>query len=144
MPLFDPHSDQHLMDWGLFFAITYGFTFLGDAISRWIAMYMSTPSVKKRLVFLSFALALIVAGLYLESLAIAILIPLAIFMIFWGNGTIFGLTANHVDSHVPSEHNLAAYSVASFIGDLGSILGGVLVENTHDLFCQGHHGPFMC
>lgn len=144
MPLFDPHSDQHLMDWGLFFAITYGFTFLGDAISRWIAMYMSTPSVKKRLVFLSFALALIVAGLYLESLAIAILIPLAIFMIFWGNGTIFGLTANHVGSHVPSEHNLAAYSVASFIGDLGSILGGVLVENTHDLFCQGHHGPFMC
>lgn len=144
VPLFDPHSDQHLMDWGLFFAITYGFTFLGDAISRWIAMYMSTPSVKKRLVFLSFALALIVAGLYLESLAIAILIPLAIFMIFWGNGTIFGLTANHVDSHVPSEHNLADYSVASFIGDLGSILGGVLVENTHDLFCQGHHGPFMC
>ena len=65
-------------------------------------------------------------------------------MIFWGNGTIFGLTANHVGSHVPSEHNLAAYSVASFIGDLGSILGGVLVENTHDLFCQGHHGPFMC
>lgn len=77
--------------------ITYIFIFLGDSISRRIAIYLSTPSLGKRLTALGLAMALIVAGLYLESLAIAILIPVAIFMIFWGNGTIYGLTANHVD-----------------------------------------------
>lgn len=144
VPLFDPKSDQHLMDWGQFFAITYIFIFLGDSISRRIAIYISTPSVKKRLLFLSGAMLCIIAGLYLESLAIAILIPIAIFLIFWGNGTIYGLTAHHVDKHVPAEHNLASYSCWCFIGDLGAILGGILVENTHDLFCQGHKGPFEC
>ena len=144
VPLFNPHSDQHLVDWALFFAVTYIFTFLGDSISRRIAIYLKTPSLKRRLLFLSGAMTMTVTGLYLESLAIAIIIPLAIFLIFWGNGTIYGLTVNHVDSHVPSEHNLAAYSSWSFIGDLGSILGGILVDSTHDLFCRGHEGPFEC
>lgn len=81
--------------------ITYIFIFLGDSISRRIAIYISTPSLRKRLALLGLAMGLIIAGLYLESLAIAIIIPLAIFMIFWGNGTIYGLTANHVDKQVP-------------------------------------------
>ncbi|CAK9028408.1 unnamed protein product [Durusdinium trenchii] len=144
VPLFNPKSDEHLMKWGQFFAITYIFIFLGDSISRRIAIYLSTPSLKKRLLYLGMAMVLIALGLYLESLAIAIIIPLAIFMIFWGNGTIYGLTANHVDKQVPSEHNLASYSCWCFIGDLGAILGGILVENTHDLFCRGHEGPFEC
>eukprot|EP00913_Durusdinium_trenchii_P009337 g8775.t1 len=69
-----------------------------------------------QLALLGLAMGLIIAGLYLESLAIAIIIPLAIFMIFWGNGTIYGLTANHVDKQVPPEHNLASYSCWCFIG----------------------------
>ena len=144
VPLFDPKSDQHLMDWGQFFAVTYIFIFLGDSISRRIAIYISTPSLKKRLICLSVAMVLIVVGLCLESLAIAILIPIAIFLVFWGNGTIYGLTAHHVDKHIPPEHNLASYSCWCFVGDLGAILGGILVENTHDLFCQGHVGPYEC
>ncbi|CAK9015006.1 unnamed protein product [Durusdinium trenchii] len=144
VPLFNPESSDYLMDWGQFFAITYIFIFLGDSISRRIAIYISTPSLRKRLALLGLAMGLIIAGLYLESLAIAIIIPLAIFMIFWGNGTIYGLTANHVDKQVPPEHNLASYSCWCFIGDLGAILGGILVENTHDLFCRGHHGPYEC
>mmetsp|Transcript_47358 Transcript_47358/g.88607 ORF Transcript_47358/g.88607 Transcript_47358/m.88607 type:complete len:427 (-) Transcript_47358:336-1616(-) len=144
VPLFDPKSDQHLMKWGQFFAITYVFIFLGDSISRRIAIYLATPSLKKRLLFLGLAMAMIAGGLCLESLAIAIIIPLAIFMVFWGNGTIYGLTANHVDRQVPSEHNLASYSFWCFIGDLGAVLGGVLVDSTHELFCRGHEGPFEC
>lgn len=144
VPLFNPKSDEHLMKWGQFFAITYIFIFLGDSISRRIAIYLKTPSLRKRLACLGLAMAMIVVGLYLESLAIAIIIPIAIFMIFWGNGTIYGLTANHVDKEVPAEHNLASYSFWCFIGDLGAVLGGILVENTHDLFCRGHEGPFEC
>ena len=144
VPLFGPHNDEHLMKWGQFFAITYVFIFLGDSISRRIAIFLSTPSLRRRLVYLGVAMALIGLGLYLESLAIAIIIPLAIFFVFWGNGTIYGLTAHHVDKHIPSEHNLASYSFWCFIGDLGAILGGVLVDNTHDLFCRGHKGPFEC
>ena len=111
----------------------------------------------KRLTALGLAMALIFFGLYLESLAIvasphdsiwletkAIIIPIAIFLIFWGNGTIYGLTANHVDQQVPPEHNLASYSFWCFVGDLGAILGGILVDGTHNLFCQGHHGPYEC
>eukprot|EP00438_Fugacium_kawagutii_P007310 Skav235704 [mRNA] locus=scaffold280:327233:328582:- [translate_table: standard] len=146
VPLFDPHSGQrdHLMDKNLFFAVTYIFIFLGDSISRRIAIYISTPSLNKRLACLGAAVVLIILGLFVESRAVAILIPLAIFMVFWGNGTIYGLTAHHVDKHVPSEHNLASYSFWCFIGDLGAIIGGILVDNTHDLFCEGHHGPFEC
>jgi len=144
VPLFDPHSEQHLMKWGQFFAVTYVFIFLGDSISRRIAIYISTPSLLRRLAYLGVAMALIGIGLYLESLAIAIVIPVAIFLVFWGNGTIYGLTANHVDKHIPSEHNLASYSFWCFVGDLGAILGGILVDNTHDLFCRGHEGPFEC
>ena len=90
-------GEENLMDWGQFFAITYIFIFLGDSISRRIAMYLATPSLARRLMYLGGAMALIIIGLYLESLAIAIVIPLAIFLIFWGNGTIYGLTNNHVD-----------------------------------------------
>ena len=144
VPLFNPKSDQHLMKWGQFFAITYIFIFLGDSISRRIAIYLSTPSLRRRLVFLGLAMSCIALGLYLESLAIAIIIPLAIFLVFWGNGTIYGLTAHHVDKHVPSEHNLASYSFWCFVGDLGAVLGGILVDSTHDLFCRGHEGPFEC
>ncbi|CAE7806129.1 unnamed protein product [Symbiodinium sp. CCMP2456] len=133
VPLFDPHSEQHLMKWGQFFAVTYVFIFLGDSISRRIAIYMSTPSLRRRLAYLGVAMALIGIGLYLESLAIAIVIPVAIFLVFWGNGTIYGLTANHVDKHIPSEHNLASYSFWCFVGDLGAILGGILVDNTHEV-----------
>ncbi|CAE7230370.1 unnamed protein product [Symbiodinium sp. CCMP2456] len=138
VPLFNPKSDQHLMKWGQFFAVTYFFIFLGDSISRRIAIYLSTPSLYRRLVFLGLAMACIALGLYLESLAIAIIIPIAIFLVFWGNGTIYGLTAHHVDKHVPSEHNLASYSFWCFVGDLGAVLGGILVDSTHDLFCRGH------
>ncbi|CAJ1348365.1 unnamed protein product [Effrenium voratum] len=144
VPLFDSQSEENLMDWGQFFAITYIFIFLGDSISRRIAMYLATPSLARRLMYLGGAMALIIIGLYLESLAIAIVIPLAIFLIFWGNGTIYGLTNNHVDKEVPREHNLASYSFWCFIGDLGAIIGGILVENTHDLFCRGHEGPYEC
>ena len=125
VPLFNPKSDQHLMKWGQFFAVTYVFIFLGDSISRRIAIYLSTPSLFRRLVFLGMAMACIALGLYLESLAIAIIIPIAIFLVFWGNGTIYGLTAHHVDKHVPSEHNLASYSFWCFVGDLGAVLGGL-------------------
>ena len=38
VPLFNPKSDEHLMKWGQFFAITYIFIFLGDSISRRIAI----------------------------------------------------------------------------------------------------------
>ena len=60
---------------GQFFAVTYVFIFLGDSISRRIAIYMSTPSLRRRLAHLGVAMALIGIGLYLESLAIAIVIP---------------------------------------------------------------------
>ena len=65
VPLFNPKSDEHLMKWGQFFAITYIFIFLGDSISRRIAIYLSTPSLKKRLLYLGMAMVLIALGLSL-------------------------------------------------------------------------------
>mmetsp|Transcript_37487 Transcript_37487/g.67809 ORF Transcript_37487/g.67809 Transcript_37487/m.67809 type:complete len:430 (+) Transcript_37487:67-1356(+) len=144
IPLFNPRGDDHLVNWDQFFAVTYVFIFLGDAISRRVAFYLNCPTTSRIYLYLGASVIGIIAGLALEGTAIAAIIPFAIFLVFWGNGTIYGLTAKYIDMDIPSAHNLASYSFWCFIGDLGAILGGVLVESTHQLFCVGHHGPYEC
>jgi len=144
IPLLNPKGEDHLVKWGQFFAVTYVFIFLGDAISRRVAFRLSAPTTSRIYIYLGAAVILIIAGLALEGTAIALLIPIAIFLVLWGNGTIYGLTVKYIDMDISPAHNLASYSFWCFTGDLGAILGGILVENTHNLFCIGHHGPYEC
>lgn len=144
VPLGGKSTSSMLMDHDQFFALLYVFVILGDTISRRVPYGMNLDSYARNVSLLIAGSLCSVFGFYCESFAQAILTLAAIFLAFWGNGLIYGVSAKYIDKFIPKEHNLAAYSSWCFVGDLGSIAGGSLVDVVRNWVCGGHEYPYEC
>lgn len=144
VPLFSKSSTTSLMEKNRFFALLYVFVILGDTVSRRVPYFMVLDRYSQNVSLLTAASLCSVAGFYFESFAIASVTLPAVFLAFWGNGLVYGVSAKYIDRFVPQEHNLAAYSMWCFMGDLGSIAGGSLVDVVRNWICGGIEYPFEC
>jgi hypothetical protein len=50
------------------------------------------------------------------------------FLIAWGNGALYAQTTFHIDNTVDRKFNLTALSVWLFLGDLGSVIGTIIIK----------------
>lgn len=115
-----PRSTVHLPK-NTFSMIYYMFSFCGDFISRKVAY---RDHLRNPLYFL--ALTCIGAAMILSKTAI--IAPLGMFFVMFGNGSIYAQTTKYVDIHVDKQYNLMALSVWLFIGDIGSFVGAQITQ----------------
>ena len=109
------------------FQAVYNFhAFLGDFVSRKVIYIDGFPLLIRRnpLIFLM----LTAVGITFGLLKIGILAWLGMFLVMFGNGSIYGATTKHVDEMVPRQFNLVALSMWLFIGDLGSTIASNLTN----------------
>mmetsp|Transcript_81786 Transcript_81786/g.210651 ORF Transcript_81786/g.210651 Transcript_81786/m.210651 type:complete len:448 (+) Transcript_81786:73-1416(+) len=144
VPLLGPTSESPLLNRDIFFALVSVFILTGDTISRRVPASLPLETYFMNVVFLTAAGVCSIVGFSLEMLAIAVVTLIAIFMAFWGNGLVYGISAKYIDRFVPEEHNLAAYSVWCFFGDAGAIAGGSLVDVVRNRICGDHEYHFEC
>jgi len=106
-------------DW--LFSIYDAFFFLGDTSSRKIFYLVKTVFP---LFFLVFTVIGAAAGLS-NFIYIIFLCPL---LVAFCNGSIYSQANRHIDTKVPKEFSLIAFSFWLFIGDIGSVLGSNLIS----------------
>lgn len=118
---------------------------LGDALSRRAPQYIRLSSWKSQGACIIFAIAMCVVGEALNFLKIAAVNGPAVFLAFFGNGFIYGLSAKFIDTHIPQEHRYAAYNLWCFFGDLGGYAGqSSLANSLSEKVCAGEHYDHMC
>ena len=138
VPLFGKLDGEKTLvshDW--FFAVYNLSTFLGDTISRKI-VYRIKP--RNPLFFLIFS----AVGAAMCLCRIPILAPLGAFLIFFGNGAVYGSTTRLIDSTVDPKYNLIALSVWLFLGDIGSVSGSNIWQAVQKVFCGDVKAVHMC
>ena len=96
-----------------FFAGVNIFTLLGDAVSR-KAIYR-LPRLYHPYLWL---LCNLLAACCVCS-AIPLLFPVAMFLLYWGNGAVYATSTKHIDESLGRRFNLIALSFWRFIGDVG-------------------------
>lgn len=104
-----------------FLGVYFMFSFFGDFISRRVAY--RTREVNP---FFFWILNAVGVGVVLSKTVLVA--PLGMFMIMFGNGSIYAQTTRYVDNHVPKQYNLIALSVWLFIGDIGSYVGSQVTQ----------------
>mmetsp|Transcript_116044 Transcript_116044/g.333267 ORF Transcript_116044/g.333267 Transcript_116044/m.333267 type:complete len:443 (+) Transcript_116044:64-1392(+) len=144
VPLLGPDSDAVLWRHDIFFAVLGVCVLLGDMVSRRVPASLTLAGPSSYIAILAAAVLCSVLGFYLESLAVAVLALVGIFLAFWGNGLVYGASAKFFDMSVPKEYNLVAYSMWCFLGDVGGIAGGVTVDIVRNSICGGKQYAFQC
>lgn len=144
VPLLGPDSASPLIDRDVFFALVSVFIISGDTISRRVHHLLSLETYSANVFLLLAAVACSFGGFGCEILGIAVVTFPAVFLAFWGNGLVYGLSARYIDRFTPTEHNLAAYSLWCFLGDAGAIAGGSLVDVVRARVCGSQVYAFEC
>ena len=104
-----------------FLGVYFAFSFLGDFISRRVAY-------RTRELNPFFFWILNAAGVGVILSKTVLVAPFGMFMIMFGNGSIYAQTTRYVDNYVPKQFNLIALSVWLFIGDMGSYIGSQVTQ----------------
>ena len=127
--------NQHVAEvpTNIFQALVAFFSFSGDFVSRRLAY--DPPKWYPRKIMLASSrtgnpiryLLLNVVGFGLCVSNIAILAPIGMFFIMFGNGSVYSTTTRLIDNHVENQYNLAAISVFLFIGDSGSYIASLVI-----------------
>jgi len=145
VPLWSPRSKgEGTVDKHLFFTAFGTAVFLGDLISRRISFMLPLDTLKFNVILLACAVACSLLAFGLMAFDIAALAIVAIFLAFWGNGLMYGAGAKYIDGFVPSENNLAAYSLWSFSGGVASILGAEMIDISRNWYCGGRAFDYVC
>jgi len=145
VPLWNPKSKgEGTVDKHLFFTVFGTAVFLGDFISRRISFVLPLGTVKYNVILLACAVACSLLAFGLMAFDIAALAVVAIFLAFWGNGLMYGAGAKYIDRFVPSENNLAAYSLWSFSGGVASIFGAEMIDMSRNWYCGGRTYDYVC
>merc|ERR1712137_596843 len=107
--------------------------------------YIRLSNWKSQLTCVVFALVCCVVGEALNFLLLSIVSGFAVFIAFFGNGFIYGLSKKYFDMYIPQEHQYAATNFWCFIGDLGGYVGqsGVSIWLAHHV-CMGRHYEYVC
>ncbi len=104
------------------FMALYSFgVFCGDTFSRRFAY--SLTSVNPLLFLLLNAIGVL---LVLSSVPALVLVAGAVIM--FGNGSIYAISSRRIDSAVPIEFNLIAFSAWLFVGDFGSVFASLMTQ----------------
>jgi MFS family permease len=106
-------------DW--LFAIYDACFFIGDTSSRKIFYLVRTIFP---LLFLIFTI--VGAGIGLSN--VIYIIFLCPFLVAFCNGSIYTQANRHIDTKVPKEYSLIAFSFWLFLGDIGSVVGSNLIS----------------
>lgn len=110
-----------------YFMIIFNFCFsLADLVSRKVLYPGNMCRLPKLhpLFFLIFS----GSGFALVMSRMPVLAPLGGFLIAWGNGSLYAQTSFHVDDVIDRKYNLTALSVWLFLGDLGSVIGTLIIK----------------
>lgn len=143
--LFDPSSaDANLMNTDRYLVVLNIFLLVGDMLSRRLAYCFRLTTLCSNLVAISFAILASVVGFGLALKGIAALTWFSTFLAFAGAGFNYGVTSKYIDSLIPKEHNLVAYSLWMFVGYGGAIAGTALVGITRDFICGDAVYPHQC
>jgi len=109
------------------FQAIYNFCgFSGDFIARRLAYNPRFPRFIGRYPLV--ALVLTFLGIFFGVTKVCFLGWMGMFLVMFGNGTIYGATTKHVDDVIPRTFNLVALSVWLFIGDAGSFVASMLTN----------------
>lgn len=111
----------------LFFALYNLFTFAGGFIGRRFA-YMDSKLRSPHLFLFFSALGVIINILFSKFWWCPSMFPIAGFLIFFANGSIYNRACRHIDDVVPKSFNLTALSFWLFLGDMGSVTGANLMQ----------------
>ena len=128
-----PDQDKAMVPTNVFQALTAFCSFSGDFLSRRLAY--DPPSWYPRKIMLASArtgnpirfLVLNIVGFGFCVSNIALLAPIGMFFIMFGNGSVYSTTTRLIDNHVENQFNLAAVSVFLFIGDSGSYVASLVI-----------------
>jgi hypothetical protein len=108
-----------------FFAIFNFFNMLGGVTGRAISYRMKPRHP------ICYAIINVV-GVSICLLKIPLLAPLGTFIVMMGDGLIYGALAKHIDTHVPKEFNLTAFSFRFVMSDVGSVIGANSISYVRD------------
>lgn len=118
---------------------------LGDTVSRRVPEILKLNSMKAWNCWIVISICLCVAGEALNFLLIPIITGLAAFTAYFGNGLIYGLSAQFIDGYIPEEHRYTAYNLWCFAGDLAGYAGqGRLSVRLAELACKDRHYTYVC
>jgi len=105
-----------------FFALFNLCNLLGGFFGRTLSYRLGKPRHPVNYVLIS------ITGGVLLLMRMPLLAFLSNFLILVGDGLIYGSVARNIDAHVPKRYNLIAISYWLFVGDFGSVAGGILVS----------------
>ena len=141
VPLFEDDGSSYLVDANLFFMLQNLFIFFGDAVSRKVAYWVTLrKSVGGQIKLLSYVVLVPILGVALLLTKYGIFSMLGCFLVFFGNGFVYGSTTRFVDHYIPRKFHLIVFSVWLLLGDLGSVSGGLMVVPFHALVCGAGAG----
>ena len=137
VPLFLPGDETHLMDHDFFFAIPNFAGFLGDSLSRNLAYKIRGLKKRhRRYQIILCCMFLSVCGGVCAISKIGILAPLAMFLIFFGNGMLYASSNRFIDAEIASQFSLITLSVWLLFGDIGSVIASESVDTVRSVACD--------
>eukprot|EP00438_Fugacium_kawagutii_P006979 Skav233376 [mRNA] locus=scaffold1038:71706:72995:+ [translate_table: standard] len=146
VPLFGPASTSPTIPFKYYTAF-YWFVLmaLGDTISRRVPEVLNLSSSKAWGLWIVISILLCVGGEALNFLLIPSVTGLAAFIAYFGNGLVYGLSAQYIDAYIPPEHRYTAYNLWCFAGDLAGYAGqGGLSVKIAESACKGRHYTYIC
>jgi len=146
VPLGAPSSTDPVVPFA-YYTAWYWFVMMaaGDTISRRVPQYIRLSNWKTQTYWVLFALFCCVAGESLNFLLLAIVSGFAVFIAFFGNGFIYGLSKKFFDIYIPKEHHYACANFWCFIGDIGGYAGqSALSVAIASQVCEGRHYEYVC
>eukprot|EP00435_Cladocopium_sp_Y103_P040768 s901_g11.t1 len=124
VPLFAPSSTSPTVPFKYYTAFYYFVLMaLGDTISRRVPEVLNLSTGKAWGFWIVISILLCIGGEALNFLLIPIITGFAAFIAYFGNGLVYGLSAQFIDAYIPAEHRYTAYNLWCFAGDLAGYAG---------------------
>lgn len=146
VPLFAPSSTSPTIPFKYYTAFYYFVLMaLGDTISRRVPEVLNLSTGKAWGFWIVTSILLCIAGEALNFLLIPIITGFAAFIAYFGNGLVYGLSAQYIDAYIAAEHRYTAYNLWCFAGDLAGYAGqGALSVKIAESACEGRHYTYIC
>lgn len=146
VPLFAPSSTSPTIPFKYYTAFYYFVLMaLGDTISRRVPEVLNLSTGKAWGFWIVTSILLCIAGEVLNFLLIPIITGFAAFIAYFGNGLVYGLSAQYIDAYIAAEHRYTAYNLWCFAGDLAGYAGqGALSVKIAESACEGRHYTYIC
>ena len=146
VPLFGPASTSPTVPFKYYTAF-YWFVLmaLGDTVSRRVPEVLKLATPKAWGLWIIISILLCVGGEALNFLLVPIITGLAAFIAYFGNGLVYGLSAQFIDAYIPAEHRYTAYNLWCFAGDVAGYAGqGGLSVKIAESACRGRNYTYIC